>query len=97
MEITINKKIFLLNSFLNLYKIPIEANLYEFMDEDGKKLAETNFERRRQGIKEDHEFEFLHKSGRKIFATLRTSPIFDENGNFEGAMAFVTDVTEQKI
>ena len=75
----------------------IETNLYEFMDEYGKKLAETNFERRRQGIKEDHEFEFLHKSGRKIFATLRTSPIFDEDGNFEGAMAFVTDVTEQKI
>ena len=75
----------------------IEANLYEFMDEDGKKLAETNFERRRQGIEEDHEFEFLHKSGRKIFATLRASPIFDEDGNFEGAMAFVTDVTEQKI
>ena len=75
----------------------IEANLYEFMDEDGKKLAETNFERRRRGIEEDHEFEFLHKSGRKIFATLRASPIFDEDGNFEGAMAFVTDVTEQKI
>jgi len=75
----------------------IETNLYEFMDEYGKKLAETNFERRRQGIKEDHEFEFLHKSGRKIFATLTTSPIFDEDGNFEGAMAFVTDVTEQKI
>ena len=75
----------------------IEANLYEFMDEDGKKLAETNFERRRQGIEEDHEFEFLHKSGRKIFATLKASPIFDEDGNFEGAMAFVTDVTEQKI
>ena len=75
----------------------IEANLYEFMDKDGKKLAETNFERRRRGIEEDHEFEFLHKSGRKIFATLRASPIFDEDGNFEGAMAFVTDVTEQKI
>jgi len=75
----------------------IEANLYEFMDKDGKKLAETNFERRRQGIEEDHEFEFLHKSGRKIFATLRASPIFDEDGNFEGAMAFVTDVTKQKI
>ena len=75
----------------------IEANLYEFMDEDGKKLAETNFERRRRGIEEDHEFEFLHKSGRKIFATLKASPIFDEDGNFEGAMAFVTDVTEQKI
>jgi len=75
----------------------IETNLYEFMDEDGKKIAETNFERRRQGIEEDHEFEFIHKSGKKLFTTLRASPIFDEDGNFEGAMAFVTDVTDQKL
>jgi len=75
----------------------IGTNLYEFMDEDGKKIAETNFERRRQGIEEDHEFEFIHKSGKKLFTTLRASPIFNEDGNFEGAMAFVTDVTNQKL
>nr|TES95071.1 MAG: PAS domain S-box protein [Candidatus Lokiarchaeota archaeon] len=75
----------------------IGANLYEFMDEDGKKIAETNFERRRQGIEEDHEFEFIHKSGKKVFTTMKASPIFDEDGNFEGAMAFVTDITNQKI
>ncbi len=75
----------------------IGTNLYEYMDEDGKKIAETNFEKRRQGIEKDHEFEFIHKSGKKIFTTMRASPIFDEAGIFEGAMAFVTDVTEQKI
>ena len=75
----------------------IGTNLYKFMDEEGKKIAEINFERRKQGIKEDHEFEFLNKSGRKIFTTLRASPIFDEQGNFNRAMAFVTDITEQKI
>ena len=72
-------------------------NLYKFMDEDGKRIAEIYFERRKQGIKEDHEFEFIHKSGRKVFASVRASPIFDENGNFNGAMAFVTDISEQKI
>jgi len=75
----------------------IGVNLYEFTDEDGKKIAEANFERRKQGIEEDHEFEFIHKSGKKVFTTLKASPIFDEEGNFEGAMAFVTDVTERKI
>ena len=73
------------------------TNLYGFMDEDGKKEAEINFERRRQGINEDHEFEFIHKSGRKLYTNLRASPIYDENHNFNGAMAFVTDITEQKI
>ena len=92
---------FLNNSMANMFGYEKDemmgANLYAFMDEDGKKIAEVNFERRRQGIKEDHEFEFIHKSGKKVFTTLRTSPIFDENGDFNGAMAFVTDITDQKV
>jgi PAS domain S-box-containing protein len=75
----------------------IGKNLYKFMDEEGKKIAEVNFERRKQGIKEDHEFEFIHKSGKKVFTTLRTSPILNEDGNFEGATAFVTDITDRKL
>jgi PAS domain S-box-containing protein len=92
---------FLNQSMANMFGYEIDEmmgeNLYTFMDEDGKRIAEINFERRRQGIKEDHEFEFIHKSGKKVFTTLRASPIFDENADFKGAMAFVTDITEQKI
>ena len=92
---------FLNQSMANMFGYEINEmmgkNLYAFMDEDGKRIAEINFERRRQGIKEDHEFEFIHKSGKKVFTTLRTSPIFDENGNFNGAMAFVTDISEQNF
>ncbi len=92
---------FLNQSMANMFGYEIDEmmgkNIYAFMDEDGKKIAEANFERRRQGIKEDHEFEFIHKSGKKVFTTLRTSPIFDENGNFNGAMAFVTDISEQNF
>jgi PAS domain S-box-containing protein len=92
---------FVNQSMANMFGYEIDemlgANLYEFTDEDGKKIAEANFERRKQGIEEDHEFEFIHKSGKKVFTTLKASPIFDEDGNFEGAMAFVTDVTEGKI
>ena len=92
---------FLNQSMANMFGYEIDEmmgkNLYNFMDEDGKRIAEINFERRKQGIKEDHEFEFIHKSGKKVFTTLRTSPIFDENGNFNGALAFVTDISEQKI
>ena len=92
---------FLNQSMANMFGYEMDEmmgeNLYTFMDEDGKKIAEINFEKRRQGIKEDHEFEFIHKSGKKVFTTLRTSPIFDENGDFNGALAFVTDITKQKI
>ena len=60
-------------------------------------MAEINLERRKRGIKEDLEFEFIHKSGRKVFTTLRTSPILDTNGTFKGAMAFITDISAQKL
>jgi len=92
---------FVNQSMANMFGYEIDemigVNLYEFTDEAGKKIAEANFERRRQGIEEDHEFEFIHKSGKKVFTTLKASPIFDEDGNFEGAMAFVTDITNQKV
>jgi len=70
--------------------------LYEFMDEDGKKQADIYFERRRMGIEEEHDFEFIHKSGRKVYASLKTNPIFDNEGHFNGAIAFVTDITDRK-
>ena len=92
---------FVNQSMANMFGYEIDemigTSFYKFMDEDGKKKAEIKFEGRRQGIKEDHHFEFIHKSGKKVFTTLRASPIFSDNGNFNGAMAFVTNITEQKI
>ena len=72
------------------------APLFAFMDEEGKALAAYNLERRRQGIAETHEFKFMHKEGRPIWALLNTNPILDDHGQFLGALAMVTDITERK-
>ena len=50
-------------------------------------------DRRRSGIYETHEFEFLRKDGQRIYATLATAPIFDSDGNYTGATAGVMDIT----
>lgn len=71
-------------------------HLYSFMDEQGKLLAGYNIERRKQGIKEQHEFEFIKKNGERIYARLETGPIFDETGNYAGSIAAVADITESK-
>jgi diguanylate cyclase (GGDEF)-like protein/PAS domain S-box-containing protein len=68
-------------------------DLFEFMDGTGKRIAEENIERRKQGIKEQHEFEFLKKDGTRVYTFLETSPIIDEKGVFRGAVAGVTDIT----
>ncbi|MCJ7633019.1 PAS domain S-box protein, partial [Candidatus Bathyarchaeota archaeon] len=71
-------------------------HLFSFMDERGVEIAKRLLERRKQGINEQHDFEFLRKDGKRIYATLETSPITDDNGNYIGALAGVIDITERK-
>jgi len=71
-------------------------HLFDFMDENGIEIAKRNLERRKQGIEEQHDFEFLKKSGTRIYAILETSPLSDEEGNYKGAVAFVSDITMRK-
>ncbi len=74
----------------------IGKHLFSFMDEKGKKIAEENLKRREQGIDEQHDFEFIRKDGRRIYATLETSSIINENDEYEGAIAGVIDITARK-
>ena len=70
--------------------------LFTFMDERGIEIAKRLLERRAQGIREQHDFEFVKKDGSRIYATLETSPINDSNGNYIGALAGVMDITEHR-
>ena len=70
-------------------------HLFDFMDEQGVEIAKRNLERRRQGIKEQHDFEFLRKDGSRVYASLETSPIFDDDENYAGAIAGIQDITER--
>jgi PAS domain S-box-containing protein len=71
-------------------------HLFSFMDERGKTIAMQQLVSRKQGVKEQHDFEFLHKDGRRIYTTLATSPILDEAGNYAGALAGVMNITERR-
>jgi two-component system cell cycle sensor histidine kinase/response regulator CckA len=74
----------------------IGRHLFSFMDVAEVPLAARNIERRKEGIRESHEFEFLKKNGDRLFARLVVSPLIDEQGRYAGALAAVSDVTEQK-
>ena len=71
-------------------------HLFSFMDEHGVEMAKMHLERHKEGVKEQHDFEFLRKDGARVFATLATSPITDDNGNYIGALAGAIDITERK-
>ncbi|MCB2209089.1 MAG: PAS domain S-box protein [Bacteroidetes bacterium] len=75
----------------------IGKSLFYFMDEQGVKFANENLERRKIGLKERHDFEFICKNGDRIFCTLAAAPIMDTFGNYEGSIAGVIDITERNI
>jgi len=70
-------------------------HLYAFMDDEGRNISERNIERRKQGIAEDHEFKFITKEGRVVWTLMSTNPVM-KNGDYLGALAMVTDITEHK-
>ncbi len=67
--------------------------LSAFMDERGREIAELNIRRRQEGIEEQHDFEFVRKDGARVITSMETSPYTDAEGNYAGAVAFVSDVT----
>ncbi len=71
-------------------------HLFEFMDEENVERAKENLKRGEEGLKEQYDFEFIRKDGSKIYTILETSPLMDKDGNYQGAIAGVVNVTERK-
>ena len=71
-------------------------SMFDFMDDEGRVIASANVERRRHGIREQHEFKFRRQNGSVLWAVLATSPIHGPGGRYVGALAMVSDVTEWK-
>nr|MBP7653161.1 PAS domain S-box protein [Candidatus Dependentiae bacterium] len=71
-------------------------HLFCFMDTTDIDNAKNNLKRREKGIKEQHDFNFIKKDGTKINAHLETSPLYDDFGNYIGAIAGVIDITYRK-
>jgi PAS domain S-box-containing protein len=74
----------------------IGKHVFFVMDDRGIEISKRNLERRKQGIKEDHEFELMRKDGARVYTIMQTSPIMDDDGNYAGALAGVLDITERK-
>lgn len=70
-------------------------HLFDFMDEQGKEIAAQNMKRRKSGIREAHDFEFLRKDGQRIYTNMATAPVYDSAGTYTGAIAGVMDITDR--
>lgn len=71
-------------------------SVYDFTDEAGRSQTMRNMARRRDGVREVHEFRFVRPDGVDVWTMLATAPVHDADGRFIGALAHATDVTEQR-
>ncbi|MBV9865687.1 MAG: EAL domain-containing protein [Abitibacteriaceae bacterium] len=68
----------------------------DFLDAADHIEAETHFKRCAEGIAEQHDFGFRRKDGSTFWTILSSSPLFDNEGRFIGALGMLTDITQRK-
>jgi len=71
-------------------------HLEEFMDEEGRRLAREKMAVRESGMPETHEFKFIRQDGTELWTILSTSPVMSASGQFDGALAMLTDITQRR-
>jgi PAS domain S-box-containing protein len=70
--------------------------VFDFMFEEDRPTAEQLIERRRAGMEEAHEFRLRHRDGSPIWLLMSASPLQGDDGEYAGAMAMATDITDRK-
>jgi PAS domain S-box-containing protein len=72
------------------------VSFLSFMDETERATALRNVARRQEGVAEGHDFKFRRQDGTPLWAIVVTNPLFGDSGEYLGALAMVTDITERK-
>lgn len=70
-------------------------SLFQFSGDVGQTQSDVDAERRRQGGVSRYEARLLRKDGTRVPVLLSTNPLFDDRGQYTGALAMVTDIMER--
>ncbi|TVQ58158.1 MAG: EAL domain-containing protein [Spirulina sp. DLM2.Bin59] len=71
-------------------------SLFDFIDPVTRPLVEEKLAKRRRGEEERHDFCFRRRNGQTLWALISTSPLFNEAGEYLGALGMLTDITDRK-
>jgi len=70
--------------------------LHDFLFPEDHPDIERGRDRRRQGVRERMDMRFRRRDDTAFWARVSTNPIYDEDGQFMGALGVVTDITAQR-
>ena len=71
--------------------------LESYVDKDQIKKADGKFEERKIKTTDEYELKFIKKNGDPLWTIAKSSPIYDQEGNFINGVVMFTDITERKI
>jgi PAS domain S-box-containing protein len=75
----------------------VGQSVFAFIDGASREDAERRIGRRKRGIEERSDFRFRRKDGTDLWASAQATAFFDGEGRFAGAVAMVTDISEQRL
>jgi PAS domain S-box-containing protein len=80
------------------YELPelTGKSAFSFMGQDAEKILSEALGRRSQGVAETYDIGFRRKDGAELVVSLASTPMFDGQDRYVGALASARDVTEQR-
>jgi PAS domain S-box-containing protein len=70
----------------------IGRSWYDFGDPTWVARAKELERRRKSGVKEPHQFLFVHKDGSSVLTRIAVTPLFDGDSSFEGAIGVLSNL-----
>ncbi|MGH9850179.1 MAG: PAS domain S-box protein, partial [Blastocatellia bacterium] len=74
----------------------VGRSLFDFMFEEDVAKAHQRREQRRQGLSEEFDHRYRRQDGSVLWTHASVSPLFNETGEFIGALGMFTDITERR-
>ncbi|MEA2442221.1 MAG: hypothetical protein QOH76_3645, partial [Thermoleophilaceae bacterium] len=69
----------------------------DFLDEEDEEAGLARLAGRRRGVSDQFEIKWRTADGREVWTILNASPLSDAEGDYAGAFAMVTDITDRMV
>lgn len=70
--------------------------IFDFIFDEEREAALNYLSQNKEGMSETFEFRLKHKNGSEVWVLANAVPIFDEDENYTGGVAMITDVTHER-
>jgi PAS domain S-box-containing protein len=72
-------------------------SVFDLVAPEAQSQIDQNIERRKQGFSDQYDSKLVCKDGTVLDVIISASPRFDDAGNYVGALAMITDVSDRKL